>query len=164
MIVKNEKPNLFHVGGLRLMPGLNVLDVFAWAKVREHPSVQKRLDLGLITEESGFEEELERMKGLGAEDESKETSDLAKEEALGHLKELKQNQAKLLVEATTDLFLLEGWLKREDRNIVKGYLKKQLETMKAPVEKRDRGQTRQITTGKEPEVIQVKATPSSEDD
>lgn len=152
MIIVNTKPNVLHVNGKTLMPGTNVVEPSWWAKTRMHPSIQKRLELGIIEEETDAEE----AEQLGDE--------LAPEMAADHLKSLKVNQAKALIEQTVDLKLLKTWQEREDRNQVKGVLKRQIEKLEEAPEMRDRSQTRQIVTGRGPDVIEVKATPGAQDD
>lgn len=152
MIVINEKPTILHTNGRRLMPGTNVVEPSWWAKTRKHKSIQKRLELGLIVEETDFEES----ESLG--------DDLAPEAAREHLKTLKVAQAKALVEDTVDLPLLKAWLEREDRNQVKGVLKRQIERLEEPAEMRDRSKGRQIVTGRGLETIEVTARPDARDD
>lgn len=155
MLVTLKKPGMINLGNkMTLKPGPNTVDLQVWKKRRTHPIIAKMLEDGLIVEE----QEIEDVEKIGANPHAQ------KEAELEHLKTLKIPQAKALVEETTSVELLNGWLAREDRNQVKGAITKQIEKLTAPAEKRDRNQTRQIVTGRGPDVVELEARPGAQDD
>ncbi len=155
MIVNLKKPGMVNLGNkVTLKPGPNSVDLKMWKEKRNHPIIKHYIEEGLIVEEQDIEE----VEAIG------EDASAQKKAEIEHLKTLKVPQAKQLVEETTNVELLKAWSDVEDRNQVKSALKKQLEKLTEPAEKRDRAQTRQIVTGRGPEVVEVQVTPGPQDD
>jgi len=91
--------------GIRLMPGLNRVKDELWARAKENIHVQNRLDRDEYVEQQLGDDGLQ---------------------ALSTIKAIK------MVEKTTDVSILEGWLD-DDRSKVKTAIKKQIERLTAPV-------------------------------
>jgi hypothetical protein len=155
VLVKNEESNLKHINGKTLMPGVNVVDPKWWANAKKHPSVKKLLDAATLTEEMD-PQEAEDAEALGDEG--------ASEAVIDHITTQTVNQARGLVNDTVDVDLLKKWLARDERKSVKEAITKQLAKLEAEPEMRDRTKSRQITTGKGPDVVEVNATPGAQDD
>jgi len=161
MLVNNTKATLQHLNGLTLKPGVNTVDIEKWRVCRKHKSVKKKLGRGDIIEETEIEE-LEDGSGDFHADEN--VGDAYSEQDYSYLGAINQSQARNVIKETFDTKLLSVWFERETRNQIKGAIKKQIEIMSVPLDERDRNQTRQIVTGKGPEIIELKANPSSIDD
>jgi len=142
MLVNNATTSLVTINSISLKPGINTVNGAEWAVARKHPSIVKRIEAGLIVEESDMEENTNENVVLSEAD-------------LDHLKLLKVPQANALVKETFDLELLEGWSKKEDRNQVKGTLKKQIELLNEQPQLRDRSQSRQLDTGGEVQTVDL---------
>ena len=63
-----------------------------------------------------------------------------------------------------DLNLAKAWLAAEYRAPVKNALKAQIAKLEEELELRDRSQSRQITTGNEPEKVELVVSPNASDD
>lgn len=167
MIVNFKKAGRLQVGSIVLIPGPNKVDPKAWLEMRQHPTIARKIDDGQIVEETDIEEVTELVKQAESQKGSTPAAVAAVVDVkmYEHLLTLKVPQARSLVEETVELKLLEEWQKRETRNQVKSSLKKQIELMKEPMEERDRSAKRQLSgTGMTPDVIEVKANPSAQDD
>lgn len=150
----NGAARMLHTHGLTLRSGANQVDPKIWAVARNHPSIKKKLEDGILCEETDF-----------SAVQAAVDNGLPIDEAMfDHLKTLKVPQAKALVHETTDMKLLEEWQKREDRNQVKSALNKQITILKAPPEKRDRSEKRQQSTGASVEEIVIPNKPGPQDD
>src|SRR5690606_29612954 len=100
MIVTNKKPNIIHVNGIRLKPGVNTVDGDWWAKTRKHPTIQKKLELGLLVEE--YDAELSEIRT------ELDGKDADREADFEHIKTLSVSNASRLVQETVDLELLKA--------------------------------------------------------
>lgn len=151
MLITLTKPGLVSLDGKdsRLLPGPNQIASKEWKIHRTHPIIKVMIDEGDIVEEQEIED---------VDDDQDVTDDFE------HLKTLKAPQAKSLVEKTTNVKLLGEWLSREDRAPVKAALNKQIAVMNEPLEKRDRTQARQITTGKGADHVELEVRPNASDD
>lgn len=155
MLVNNAKSNIISTHGKMLKPGVNKVDPKWWAKVREHPQIRIKLEKGTLEEVTEFEE-AQAHEALG--------DDGADEMAIDHITTLSLNAAKALIKDTIDLDLLKAWKAKDKRKGVKEACDAQIEKVTAAPEIRDRTQSRQIVTGKGPEVVEVEAKPSAQDD
>lgn len=149
MLVKLTTPNLYHLSETdKLIPGMNKVDLEKWLVFREHPIIKLDIENGIIEEEQDIEE----VKATG------DQSDIHA------LKGLRFNNARSLIKDTMDKILLNQWLQVEEKDNIKELIKKQLEALDKPLEKRDRNKSRQITTGKGPEMVELEVTPNASDD
>lgn len=154
MLVKNEKSNVLHINGKYIGPGVNQVDPKWWSATREHPTIKRKLESGQLVEEMDVAE-------VAAAEQLGESID---ETVINHITTLSVNNAKALVADTVDSKLLENWMARDTRKTVKDALKKQLDKVKAAPEYRDKSQSRQVVTGKAPEVVNLEARPNAQDD
>lgn len=154
MLVKHNNPTFFHLTNNKgeivssLIPGVNKIDLETWLEYREHPIVKAMLAEGTLEEEQDIEE----VKASGDKGD------------IHALKGLRLSNAKSLIKETMDKILLNQWLQVEEKDNVKDLIKKQLEDLEKPLEKRDRSKSRQVTTGKGPEMVELEATPNASDD
>lgn len=152
MLVRIEGKTLLHVNGKRLIPGVNTVDVQWWTETRKHPSIIKRMELGIITEETPFKSH------------AKMKPKQATEADFDHLSTMTVANAKRLVAETVDLRLLREWYKREERKPVEAALEKQIEALESDTPMRDRSKSRSVSTGRGPDHVHVEAKPSKVDD
>lgn len=174
MLIKYDRASLLHgPEGFTFRPGTNAVPTATWAQIRKHPSIRKLMDANVLSEESDFDEEMEALSDPKTLRDV-ETPDVPiqkpmqetppSERDLNHLYTLKASRARHLVSETVSLGLLEGWLAREKRDNVRDSLTAQIAKIRAPMELRDRSQSRQISTGGKPDMIELAVTPGAQDD
>lgn len=166
MIINLRKPTLFRltdpdVGGqdLILKPGLNSVSAAQWKKHANHPQVKHHINSGALI----VEDEPSEMVGDAS------TLDLSTPEAtlaadVASLKSQKPAAAVVYAEQVLDINLAKAWLAAENRAPVKNALKAQIAKLEEELELRDRSQSRQITTGNEPEKVELVVSPNASDD
>lgn len=154
MIVSFKGATLLHVNGKTLKPGANSVDLAWWKETKKHPKIKLRID-GSDTVEPTLVEEIE------VKDAEKTAGDPAADQ--NFLKGLKQPAALALVKETVDTDLLNKWLVVEHRKPVIGAINKMLSEI-AAIEIRDRTEVRQISTGRGPDVVELKSNPNASDD
>lgn len=152
MIIQNNRKTITNLEGkITLKPGNNTVETALWAELRKNPIVKKKMEADELVEMSDFDEEMAKV----ANGEEGAPSSSAEHDE-NFLLEQKVPAARMIVEQTTDLELLEKWLAKENRNQVKSVLNKQIAVLKEPNEKRDRNQKRQVSgSGMQPEVIEL---------
>lgn len=117
MLIKYTGQNVYMVGSIDFLPGVNEVDAKKWAEVEKHPLVKVRLEEGILQVLS------EGGKGKAA--------DIS-------LANFKEKEAVKLVKETVSKPLLEKWLDDEKRSAVKQALQEQLdEIAPPPVVKKD---------------------------
>ena len=147
MLVRNETPGLIAHGEMKLIPGINTVDMKAWLEARKHKSIRVRIEKGMLVEESDVDAFLESQQ---TDTPSESEVGAYSEEDKNYLKTLSVPNAKNVVAETFDLPLLQAWKEREDRNQVKGALNKQIELLGEALPDRDRSKMGQMSTGGEP--------------
>lgn len=152
MLIRYEKSSVFHVNGKVLKPGINKVSPSWWAETKKHKSVTKRIELGILVEETPLED----IEDFG--------DDMVDEVAVEHILSLNVSNARNLINDTVDLELLKAWKEKDERKTVRDAIEKQIATLEAEPELRDRSQSRQVSTGSGPEVVNIEAKPSSQDD
>lgn len=163
MIIKNNKTNLSTIMGKTLIPGNNTVDLSWWMQARKHPTVQARLELGLLEEVTPIEDVTEENEA--GELTATKTDAEAKQYSVNMIKDIKQvGAANALIRDTFHPVLLQAWLEVEGRAKVKEAIEKQLKLLKQAPEKLDRSKARQVSTGGGVDVIELTATPSAQDD
>ena len=117
MLIKYSGQNIYMVGSINFLPGVNEVDAKKWAEVEKHPLVKFRLEEGTLQVLS------EGSKGKPAD---------------VSLANFKDKEALKLVKETVSKPLLEKWLADEKRSAVKQALQEQLgEIAPPPVVKKD---------------------------
>lgn len=117
MLIKYSGQNIYMVGAIDFLPGVNEVDPKKWAEVEKHPLVKVRLEEGILQVLS------EGGKGKPAD---------------VSLASFKEKEAVKLVKETVSKPLLEKWLADEKRGSVKDAIKAQLdEIAPPPVVKKD---------------------------
>lgn len=123
IIVKYHRPAIMGAEGIRLQGGVNTVDLAAWKKVMNHPTIKALTDEGVIEFDLPID-------GKGLAD---------PHDFLMTVK--KQPDAIATVKETTDLELLNAWLTKDNRKVVIGAIKTQIKLVMAPPEIRDRSKT-----------------------
>ena len=117
MLIKYTGQNVYMVGSLEFLPGVNDVDPKKWAEVEKHPLVKIRLEENILQVLS------EGGKGKAADP---------------GLSSFKDKDAVKLVKETVSKPLLEKWLAEEKRSAVKSAIQEQLdEIAPPPVVKKD---------------------------
>jgi len=115
------KPNVWKIGSLRFLPGINEVDEAAWNKVKDHPLLQERFNSGALL----------WVKGPGVQ--KKEVpEDVPPEEVESDVEALDgmtSDEAKALVAKTFSLDLLNSWLELETRKGVLKAIEAQIEAV-----------------------------------
>lgn len=111
MLIKYAGQNVYMVGQLEFLPGVNEVDPKKWAEVEKHPLVKVRLEEGIL-----------QVLSEGGKGKSAEVS----------LASFKDKEAVKLVKETVSKPLLEKWLAEEKRSAVKQALQEQLEEIAPP--------------------------------
>ena len=149
MLITNTQPSLIHLDkDTMLIPGVNTIELETWKKFESHPMVKILLDKGDL--------ELEQ-----APSEVEANGDSGDANAL---EGLKFSSAKSMIKQTMSVELLNLWLTVEKKETVIDLIKKQIELITAPPTKRNRNESRQVSTGVEPEMIELKVKPEPQDD
>lgn len=147
----NDRSGQLGIGGLTLKSGVNTVAKSDWLKLRNRPSVQKRLENGVIEEHPPISDEEwndylggEKLKEGEPEVVTTETAKtrppevtegVVTEEEAGYLQKVtNMTEAKELIKMTTSIELLQEWRKREKRNVLKGDIDKQIAIMEKPLE------------------------------
>lgn len=133
----------------KLLPGINEIDAEAWKKFREDSIIQKKIELGIIVEETALEE-------------AEENPNVTEEALIG----LKFNMQRQMIKDCFNVELLNKWKETvKDKPSVVALIDKQIAVINEPLPERDRSKSRQLTdTGKELDHRELTANPSAQDD
>lgn len=55
MKIRYNRTNVYSIAGIRLLPGVNMVDDKAWKAVADHPAVKSRMKMGAIVVDGGVE-------------------------------------------------------------------------------------------------------------
>lgn len=102
-------PNVWKIGPIRFLPGINEVEESNWNKVKDHPLLQERFDSGALVWVKGPKDEVKKAKAEAlppVEDDGDALAGTTVEEA------------KKLVTDTFDLNLLKKWSETETRKSV----------------------------------------------
>lgn len=122
-LITYSLPNIFRIGPVRFIPGLNYLTQEQWDAIKDHPLLPARFELEHLVWVEGrspedYEEDLE-VELESSDDEQSSGEDGHKKVAVSALVSTKKvKQAKELVRNTFDLELLEAWKEDETRSTV----------------------------------------------
>jgi hypothetical protein len=152
MIITLNKQSILRLEGRLLLPGPNQVDASWWKSAR-----------GLVPEkltgrspEIVEEQDIDKVATMSKEEEKKADVNL--------LKKMKPQQAINLVAQTTQVPVLEAWLKVEKRTDVKTAITEQIEMMNTPLEDRDRSKPRTASGEIKSIEINLESKPGSKDD
>lgn len=105
--------NLFRIGPVRFMPGIQKIDEDQWDKIKSHPLLQTRFDNG----------DLKWVPGRSPNDEKKK----GKKQISEGLADLNESEALKMAARTFDISLLKEWAASEKRAAVLSFLKAQID-------------------------------------
>lgn len=131
-------PNIYRIGPVRFIPGLNYVTESQWEAIKDHPHLPYRFKEGHIkwVANKGPEDYVESRKETKADPVSdagdqEPNADENMEQAADVLKSLNTKESVKLVKETLDLALLEKWKSKEDRSGVKKAIEDQIAAIEA---------------------------------
>lgn len=127
-LVQYTLPNVFRIGSVRFIPGLNYITEAQWNEIKSHPLLPYRFTEGHLVwiKNKGPEDYIAANKPSVASDKGQDQVEDAKVIAHDILAGFSQKEAKELVAKTFDVELLEVWKEKEDRKVVLNAIEDQI--------------------------------------
>lgn len=130
-------PNIFRIGSVRFIPGLNYLTEEQWTSIKDHPLLPHRFKEGHIVWIAGKSpDDYVQVENSTSVDSVESDSDVVSEEsavelAANVLTSMNSKESINLIKETFDLDVLEEWKKKENRSGVIKAIDEQISALTA---------------------------------